>query len=88
MIAIEFRKGDILLVRSGTTKEWDNMSMTDKAAYGAAGSPSHAGLEATEDMLRFLWDSGFAAVASDTFTFEVSILRFGWGYGDVLRLLV
>ena len=74
---IEFRKGDILLVRSGTTKTWDSMSMADKAAYGAAGSPSHAGLEATEDMLRFLWDSGFAAVASDAFAFEASILKSG-----------
>ena len=78
---IEFRKGDILLVRSGTTKEWDSMSMADKAAYGAAGKPSHAGLEATEDMLRFLWDRGFAAVASDAFAFEVSILVSGEKYG-------
>ena len=84
---IEFRKGDILLVRSGTTKAWDSMSMADKAAYGAAGSPSHAGLEATEDMLRFLWDSGFAAVASDMFAFEVNILMSGEEYGYVLSLL-
>lgn len=84
---IEFRKGDILLVRSGMTKAWDSLSMADKAAYGAAGKPSHAGLEATEDTLRFLWDSGFAAVASDTFAFEVSILRSGWRYGYALILL-
>ena len=81
---IEFRKGDILLVRSGTTRAWDSMSMVDKAAYSAAGSPSHAGLEATEDMLRFLWDSGFAAVASDTFAFEVSVLMSRGRYGYVL----
>ena len=83
---IDFRKGDVLLVRSGTTRAWDSMSMADKAAYSAAGSPSHAGLEATEDMLRFLWDSGFAAVASDTFAFEVSVLMSEGRYGYVLSL--
>ena len=84
---IEFRKGDILLVRGGTTEAWDSMSMAAKATYGAGGSPSHPGLEATEDMLRFLWDSGFAAVASDTFAFEVSILISGEEYGYVLSLV-
>ena len=69
---IKFRKGDILLVRSGTTKEWDSMPMAEKAAYGAAGNPSHVGLEATEDMLRFLWNTGFAAVAGDMLAVEVS----------------
>ena len=83
---IEFRKGDILLVRSGTTRAWDSMSMAEKAAYSAAGHPSHAGLEATEDMLRFLWDSGFAAVASDTFAFEVSVVISAGRYGYLLSL--
>ena len=83
---IEFRKGDILLVHSGTTKAWDGMSRAEKAAYSAAGRPLHAGLEATEDMLRFLWDSGFAAVASDMFAFEVGILRSGGEPGYVLTL--
>ncbi len=84
---IEFRKGDILLIRSGTTKEWDRMPMADKAAYGAAGNPSGAGVEATEDSLRFLWNSGFAAVAGDAFAFEVNILISEGKYGYVLNLL-
>lgn len=84
---IEFRKGDILLVRSGTTKAWDSMSMANKAAYGAAGNPSHVGVEATEKMLEFLWNSGFAAVAGDAFAFEVSILISERKYDYVLNLL-
>ena len=70
---ITFQKGDVLFVRSGMTREWDNdMSVSDKAAFAASPMPSHAGVEATEDVLRFLWDSGFAAVAGDGIAFEVS----------------
>lgn len=83
---IEFRKGDILLIRGGTTKEWDSMSMADKATYGTAGNLSQIGVEATEDMLRFLWNTGFAAVAGDAFAFEVSILISEGKYGYVLKL--
>ena len=61
--------------------------MADKAAYGAAGNPSHVGVEATEEMLRFLWNSGFAAVAGDAFAFEVSNLISQWNYKYVLNLL-
>lgn len=69
---ITFQKGDILFVRVGVTKEWDTI-MTDaqKQAYSDNSSPEHAGVEATEDVLRWLWDSGFAAIASDAISWEV-----------------
>lgn len=69
---ITFQKGDILFVRVGVTKEWDTV-MTDeqKKQYSDNPSPEHAGVEATTDMLRWLWDSGFAAIASDTISWEV-----------------
>ncbi|KAB8225667.1 hypothetical protein BDV33DRAFT_198578 [Aspergillus novoparasiticus] len=69
---ITFQKGDILFVRVGVTKEWDTV-MTDeqKKQYSENPSPEHAGVEATTDMLRWLWDSGFAAIASDTISWEV-----------------
>ncbi|KAE8154255.1 hypothetical protein BDV25DRAFT_148167 [Aspergillus avenaceus] len=69
---ITFQKGDILFVRVGVTKEWDTV-MTDeqKKAYSDNQSPEHAGVEATTDMLRWLWDSGFAAIASDSISWEV-----------------
>jgi kynurenine formamidase len=70
---ITFKKGDILLVRVGVTKEWDT-SMTDaqKQAYSDNPSPEHAGVEATTEVLRFLWDTGFAAIAGDAISWEVS----------------
>ncbi|KAJ6171930.1 hypothetical protein N7470_000997 [Penicillium chermesinum] len=69
---ITFQKGDILFVRVGVTKEWDTV-MTDaqKQAYSDNPAPEHAGVEATEDVLRWLWDSGFAAIASDAISWEV-----------------
>ncbi|THC92080.1 hypothetical protein EYZ11_008461 [Aspergillus tanneri] len=69
---ITFQKGDILFVRVGVTKEWDSV-MTDhhKQQYSENPSPEHAGVEATTDMLRWLWDSGFAAIASDAISWEV-----------------
>ncbi|KAK1144415.1 hypothetical protein N8T08_005568 [Aspergillus melleus] len=69
---IIFQKGDILFVRVGVTKEWDTV-MTDqrKQKYSEDPCPEHAGVEATTDVLRWLWDSRFAAIASDTISWEV-----------------
>lgn len=69
---ITFQKGDILFVRVGVTKEWDTV-MTDaqKQEYSDNSSPSHAGVEATPDVLRWLWDTGFCAIASDAISWEV-----------------
>ncbi|PLB51966.1 hypothetical protein P170DRAFT_433870 [Aspergillus steynii IBT 23096] len=69
---IVFQRGDILFVRVGVTKEWDTvMTAQQKQKYSQDPSPEHAGVEATTDVLRWLWDSGFAAIASDTLSWEV-----------------
>lgn len=69
---IVFQKGDILFVRVGVTKEWDTeMTEQHKKRYSKDPSPEHAGVEATTDVLRWLWDSGFAAIASDAISWEV-----------------
>lgn len=69
---ITFKKGDILLVRGGMTKEWEQkMDIDAKKAYASDPSPQHSGLEATTDMLRWIWNTGFAAVAGDMISFEV-----------------
>lgn len=68
----EFAFGDILFIRIGVTREWDTqMTSEDKTGYGKTRTPQHAGVEGTEDMLRWIWDTGFAAVASDAISFEV-----------------
>jgi kynurenine formamidase len=69
---VTFRRGDILFVRIGVTKAWDTqMTPADKLSYAQSSKPQHAGVEGTEDMLRWIWDSGFAAVAGDAISFEV-----------------
>ncbi|KAK2814039.1 hypothetical protein FQN50_000443 [Emmonsiellopsis sp. PD_5] len=70
---LTFKRGDILFVRIGVTNEWDNI-MTDeqKRAYSLNPNPAHAGVEATTEMLRWLWDNGFSAVAGDAISWEVS----------------
>ncbi|PYH91458.1 hypothetical protein BO71DRAFT_48937 [Aspergillus ellipticus CBS 707.79] len=69
---IAFQKGDILFVRIGVTKEWDTL-MTDaqKQQYSENPAPEHAGVEATTEVLRWLWNTGFAAIASDAISWEV-----------------
>jgi hypothetical protein len=69
---ITFQRGDILIIRIGVTKEWDSI-MTDaqKQAYSQNPNPHHAGVEGTIDVIRWLWDTGFAAVAGDAISWEV-----------------
>ncbi|KAI1483284.1 hypothetical protein F4774DRAFT_426492 [Daldinia eschscholtzii] len=87
---ITFEKGDILLVRSGVIREWeDRMDVAAKTAYASSRSPEHAGVEATPEVMKWLWDTGFAAVAGDALSWEVyppqsdlllhDILLAGWG---------
>ena len=69
---VKFERGDILFVRVGVTKQWDTaMTPEDKNNYATTKNPQHAGVEGTEEMLRWIWDTGFAAVASDAISFEV-----------------
>ncbi|KAI1806855.1 hypothetical protein F4811DRAFT_550355 [Daldinia bambusicola] len=87
---VVFERGDILLVRSGAIREWDGgMDVKAKTAYAASRAPEHAGVEATTEVLRWLWDTGFAAVAGDALSWEVyppqgdlflhDVLLAGWG---------
>lgn len=69
---ITFQRGDILLVRIGVTKEWEHrMCLEDKQAYAATTGPKHAGVEGNLEVLRWLWDTGFAAIAGDAISWEV-----------------
>jgi hypothetical protein len=69
---VSFRRGDILFIRIGVTREWDEkMTFADKQAYARTETPQHAGVEGTEEMLRWIWNEGIVAVASDAISFEV-----------------
>ncbi|KAG9239999.1 hypothetical protein BJ878DRAFT_431234 [Calycina marina] len=83
---LTFRRGDILFVRIGFTKEWDTeMTSEAKFEYAKSTNPQHAGVEGTEEMLRWIWDEGFAAVAGDAVSFEVypSKKSYSRGEGEV-----
>jgi kynurenine formamidase len=59
------RKGDILFVRTGMMQEWDTFTEEQKKAYATQEEAEHAGVEASIDLLEWLWDTGITAVAGD-----------------------
>jgi hypothetical protein len=65
------RKGDVLFVRTGMIPEWDNFTDKAKRDYAALKEPEHAGVEASIELLEWLWDNGIAAVAGDAISWEV-----------------
>ncbi|OCL06300.1 hypothetical protein AOQ84DRAFT_411421 [Glonium stellatum] len=67
---ISFRAGDILFLRSGFTTAYERLSIDEQKALAERPSPDFIGLEATTGVLRWIWESGFAAVASDAPSFE------------------
>lgn len=90
---ITFQPGDIFFLRCGFTKTWTSLSAEQKKQYPKdtlAQKHAHSGLIQGEEVIRFLWDNHFVAVAGDGVSFEVrptrnhdwslhSILLPGWG---------
>ena len=66
------RKGDILFIRTGMMLEWEAFTTEQKKAYAAEEEAEHAGVEASVELLEWLWNSGIAAVAGDAISWEVS----------------
>ena len=75
----EFREGDILLIRTGWTAEYGYLSEEDKVGLAARQERTFVGVEASKEMMRWHWDNGFAAVASDTNAYEVWPPTRPWG---------
>jgi len=63
--------GDILFIRMGVMPEWDAYSDEQKQAYAKQETPVHAGVEASMEVLEWIWDEGFCAVAGDAISWEV-----------------
>lgn len=97
--SIKFRHSDILFLRIWLTRTWDVLTPEEICTYSSNAYPKHAGLEASEEIIRFMWNTHFAAVASDTPSFEVyppldkewnmhETLLAGWGLpmGDLFYL--
>jgi kynurenine formamidase len=83
------KRGDILFIRMGVISEWNSFTTTQKEEYAQLKVPEHAGVEASLELLEWLWDSGISAVAGDAISWEVfptpgpvsihEYLLAGWG---------
>jgi kynurenine formamidase len=69
---LEFHPGDILLIRTGWIEWYERQADEVRRELAAPDSErlQIAGLSGGRDMVRFLWDRQFAAVATDNPTFE------------------
>ena len=67
---IHFKPGDILFIRSGFSAAYNKLSEAEQKAFPDRQPPGLLGLEATKDVLRWMWENKFAAVAGDSPSFE------------------
>jgi kynurenine formamidase len=82
---ITFHPGDILFLRIGFNAAFNNLSESQQEAISLRLTADFAGIEATEETLKFLWNNQFAAVASDCPAFEASPVH-GPGISDTWSL--
>jgi len=66
---VSFRPGDILIVRSGFIKWYEENSTEDRVKCVTNGK-AWVGVDGCEETLEWLWNRHFAAVAGDTIGFE------------------
>ena len=67
---VSFQTGDILLLRTGWIEWYGGLDETQRTQLAQPGALQVAGLEQSEEALRFLWDNHFAAIATDNPDFE------------------
>ena len=65
-----FKTGDILFVRTGWTANWVTLSEDEKASLASLGGAPAIGVQSSEEVLQWLWETGFSAVAGDQPAFE------------------
>ena len=65
---VEFKHGDILLVRTGFTEELGDMDAA--AQEKALGTHHTCGVEGTKESAKWHWNKHFAAVAGDAIAYE------------------
>lgn len=65
-----FRSGDILFIRTGWTRAYEKLSPTECQQLADYRAPPVIGVKSSEEILRWIWETGFAAVAGDMPSFE------------------
>ena len=78
---VAFRPGDILLVRTGWTKWYDEHDAAARRQY-VTDAYAWVGLRGCEQTMAWLWDRRFAAVASDCNGVEVVPMDPDWRLHD------
>ncbi|KAJ5156599.1 hypothetical protein N7492_009402 [Penicillium capsulatum] len=61
----EFKQGDIMFIRSGWVESYSQLPTEKAIELAEITTPPAIGIESSEKTLRWLWDTGFAAVAGD-----------------------
>lgn len=64
---IETREGDLLLLRTGFTRDYEALGDEERKAMVYQTPPTFLGVESSKDVLRWIWESGFVAVAGYVF---------------------
>ena len=86
---VEYSTGCIIAVRTGFVSWYAQQA--PEVQHALRESLQAPGLEHTEEMARYLWDSGAAAVVSDTFAVEVwppDWASTSWDWGFLHRALI
>lgn len=83
---VEFQYGDILMIRSGWIDTYNNMDDKDRKALELVKNYAHefVGVEQSEEMVDFLHDNYFSAVAGDTPAFESWPTDKDWNHHGIL----
>ncbi|GAA87142.1 hypothetical protein AKAW_05256 [Aspergillus luchuensis IFO 4308] len=76
---VTFRPGDVLVIRTGWTDAYSKLTDEEKRHLGGRDDRASCGVEATEAAIRWHWENGFAAVASDTVAYEAWPSPKPWG---------
>jgi hypothetical protein len=63
---IQFQRGDILIVHTGFVEAYLQKTREEQEALVAREVRGWCGVEASEEVMRWHWENGFAAVATDT----------------------
>jgi hypothetical protein len=67
---VSFHPADILFIRSGYLRSFQALPSDAAATYASQPVHSAIGVEAGEEMLRWIWENEFSAVAGDMPAFE------------------
>lgn len=76
---VAFRHGDVLLVRTGWLAQYSRLATEEQDQLGGRDDRASCGLEASEESIKWHWEQGFAAVASDTVAYEAWPSPKPWG---------